>query len=153
MGDANLDGRVDAQDLNVLGINWRRTGDCLRWSNGDFNSDRFVDAADLNVVGINWRKGVAAAARTPRAPLAAQGLAVDAALADAETRLLDSPEKVRSTEMVLRRTYEKSNKPSRYQRKEMIRRHQESDAIGRSTQSRGAIPIDKDSLEFIWANW
>jgi hypothetical protein len=73
MGDANLDGKVDAMDLNQVGINWRRM-DGVGWSNGDFTGDGAVNAADLNLIGVNWRSGVAAAAlsgRVPRAPLAA----------------------------------------------------------------------------------
>ena len=70
MGDANLDGRVDALDINVIGINWQRTGDCLRWSDGNFDGNQDVDALDLNVLGINWQKGIPAVAREPRSPLA-----------------------------------------------------------------------------------
>ena len=73
-GDANLDGKVDAVDLNQIGINWRRM-DGVGWANGDFNGDGAVDARDLNLVGINWQRGIVAAApvrqRVPRAPLAA----------------------------------------------------------------------------------
>ena len=72
MGDANLDGRVDAGDLNQLGINWL-SADCQTWSTGDFNADGIVNAADLNVVGVHWL-GTGEAVqngrrRIPRAPL------------------------------------------------------------------------------------
>lgn len=67
-GDANLDGVVDAMDLNAVGLNWLRTGG-VGWASGDFDGDNTVNAADLNKVGVNWLKG--AAARAPRAPLAA----------------------------------------------------------------------------------
>ncbi|MHC5112596.1 MAG: lamin tail domain-containing protein, partial [Planctomycetota bacterium] len=68
MGDANLDGKVDAMDLNQVGINWQRM-DGAGWSNGDFTGDGAVSAQDLNLIGINWRNGEAAAAhgRAPRA--------------------------------------------------------------------------------------
>ncbi len=60
VGDANLDGTVDAQDLNSLGRNWQSaTG---LWSSGDFNADNLIDAQDLNGVGGNWQKTIAAAA-------------------------------------------------------------------------------------------
>lgn len=62
-GDANEDGRVNAQDLNVVGINWQSSGNS--WAEGDFTGDGVVDAQDLNVVGINWQTGVAAAATVP----------------------------------------------------------------------------------------
>lgn len=61
MGDADLDGDVDAADLNLLGISWQSTVN-LRWDNGNFNGDSIVNAADLNVLGINWQSGVGAAA-------------------------------------------------------------------------------------------
>ena len=71
MGDTNLDGRVDAQDLNAVGIHWRSSGDCLTWSVGDLDGDANVDAGDLNRIGLHWQSGVVAVARRPRAPLAA----------------------------------------------------------------------------------
>ena len=78
-GDANLDGRVDALDLNKVGINWLRSGDCLGWSAGDFDGDRQVDPADLNELGIHWRFGVELnVARTPRAALSVRAVLVDA---------------------------------------------------------------------------
>jgi hypothetical protein len=90
-GDANLDGRVDATDLNRVGLNWRGTG--KTWTQGDFTGDGNVDAADLNVLALNWRRGVAAPAvadglparRVPRAPLAhGYGVAIDAVMAVAD---------------------------------------------------------------------
>ena len=74
MGDATLDGKVDAADLNRVGLNWQTIGE-IGWEGGDFNGDRQVNASDLNVVGINWLQGVPAAGpvanqRIPRAPLA-----------------------------------------------------------------------------------
>ena len=59
-GDANEDGRVDAADLNILGLNWQESGKTR--SEGDFTGDGIVNAADLNVLGINWQTGVGAAA-------------------------------------------------------------------------------------------
>jgi hypothetical protein len=61
MGDANLDGKVDAMDLNQVGINWQRM-DGAGWSNGDFTGDGAVTAQDLDEIGINWLSGEAAAA-------------------------------------------------------------------------------------------
>jgi hypothetical protein len=52
-GDANLDGIVDAADLNILGKNWLRE-DVSGWSEGDFNGDQRVDQFDLNALGENW---------------------------------------------------------------------------------------------------
>ena len=55
-GDANLDGRVDSQDLNVLGVNWNQETNA--WSAGDFNADGFVDSTDLNFIGLNWQSSI-----------------------------------------------------------------------------------------------
>ena len=55
-GDANRDDRVDAADLNIIGLNWRGTE--KTWVKGDFTGDGLVDAADLNVLALNWRYGV-----------------------------------------------------------------------------------------------
>ena len=64
LGDANLDGNVNAQDLNSIGLNWQSSPDS--WCGGDFNADGAVDAADLNLVGVNWqRDGAAAASPVP----------------------------------------------------------------------------------------
>lgn len=59
LGDANLDGTVDAQDLNELGVTWQT--DNNNWTNGNFTGGG-SDAADLNVVGINWQNSVAPSA-------------------------------------------------------------------------------------------
>ena len=88
-GDANLDGRVNASDLNVVGVHWLQTGHCLGWSSGDFSSDQLVDATDLNVLGLNWLAGdEVAAARPPRAPLARQVAVLDASFASLESKPL-----------------------------------------------------------------
>ena len=65
-GDANLDGRVDANDLNTVALNWQMG--LGGWSRGDFNCDGTVDAGDLNLLGANWGS---TSVRAPRAPLAA----------------------------------------------------------------------------------
>jgi hypothetical protein len=66
-GDADLDGDVDATDLNSLGISWLTT-DAMSWAQGDFNGDRIVNAGDLNTLGINWQAGVAAASEAVPEP-------------------------------------------------------------------------------------
>ena len=55
-GDANLDFKVDAADLNDLALHWQQ--DVIGWKQGDFNGDGFVNAADLNVLAIGWQFGV-----------------------------------------------------------------------------------------------
>jgi hypothetical protein len=51
-GDANLDGKIDATDLNDVALNWH--SDAIGWSRGDFNADGRVDATDLNRLALNW---------------------------------------------------------------------------------------------------
>ena len=58
-GDADLNGLVDAQDLNTLGINWQ-SDTLTSWCQADFNHDGVADAADLNFTGINWQSDITA---------------------------------------------------------------------------------------------
>ena len=78
MGDANLDGKVDVQDLNQIANAWRRPSGA-GWNDGDFNGDFVVNATDLNVLALNWQKAELAAAhhgRVPRAPLTGHAVSV-----------------------------------------------------------------------------
>ena len=59
-GDANLDGSVNAADLNILGLNWQQS--VSRWSGGDFTVDGNVDAGDLNKLALNWQQTISLAA-------------------------------------------------------------------------------------------
>lgn len=52
-GDSNLDGSVDAADLNNLALNWQQ--DMTLWSGGDFTADGVVNSSDLNELAVNWR--------------------------------------------------------------------------------------------------
>jgi hypothetical protein len=78
LGDADLNGKVDASDLNNLGLNWQ-ANDATSWSQGDFNHDQLVNAQDLNDLGINWLADVRPAAAAVPEPatwllLAAMGV-------------------------------------------------------------------------------
>jgi hypothetical protein len=53
LGDSNLDLRVDAGDLNELGIAWQSNNN--NWSNGNFTAGS-VNASDLNELGVNWQR-------------------------------------------------------------------------------------------------
>ena len=57
-GDANLDGKVDVQDLAILAANYRKqvTGG---WLQGDFNNDGVVDVEDLALLAANYRHSYA----------------------------------------------------------------------------------------------
>ena len=59
LGDANLDGTVNASDLNALGQNW--LGNPSAWQRGDFTADGTVDANDLNQLARNWQASIAVA--------------------------------------------------------------------------------------------
>ncbi len=63
-GDSDLNGVVDASDLNRVGISWQRT-DATSWDQGDFDGDGLVNASDLNFIGLNWLHGTAPAAAVP----------------------------------------------------------------------------------------
>ena len=66
-GDANLDGVVNAADLNVVGTNWLSNSNVNPWTHGDSNADGSTNASDLNLLGISWHKQVASAASEGRA--------------------------------------------------------------------------------------
>jgi hypothetical protein len=75
IGDANLDGSVDASDFNIW--NQNRFGHCSSWATGDFNGDGSADVSDFNLWLVNrFRPAPAAPAalRTvPRQAIAAGG--------------------------------------------------------------------------------
>lgn len=56
-GDTDFNGKIEASDLNTLGINWLRD-DVASWCEGDFNHDQLVNAADLNDIGLGWLSDV-----------------------------------------------------------------------------------------------
>ena len=58
-GDTNLDGIVNASDLNAIGLSWQ--SDASNWTEGDLNADGVVNATDLNLIGLNWQQSIAAA--------------------------------------------------------------------------------------------
>jgi hypothetical protein len=63
-GDTDLDGDVDASDLNKLGLHWQMGGQ-LGWQAGDFDGSGMVDAADLNALSLHWRHGSVATTAVP----------------------------------------------------------------------------------------
>ena len=62
-GDADLDGTVNATDLNALALNWQ--GNTSTWSGGDFIVDGVVNVEDLNELALNWRESISTAAAVP----------------------------------------------------------------------------------------
>ncbi len=61
VGDSDLNGSVDAGDLNAMALRWQQ--EVATWSGGDFSADGFVDAQDLNGLALNWQSSIARAAR------------------------------------------------------------------------------------------
>ena len=51
IGDVNLDGVVDSDDLSLLLVNWGRDAD---WSGGNFNFDATINDDDLSLLLVNW---------------------------------------------------------------------------------------------------
>ena len=85
-GDTNLDGLVNAGDLNDLGVNWQLMA-ATSWGQGDFNYDSSINAADLNELGVNWLSDVTAgAAATVPEPASVLLLAVGFAVWAARRR-------------------------------------------------------------------
>lgn len=74
-GDANLDGVVDAVDLNAVGVNWQLVN-VDSYAKGDFNGDGTVVAVDLNEVGVNWLHGAPAGAQSVPEPSNALAIAM-----------------------------------------------------------------------------
>ena len=64
-GDANLDGTVEAGDLNALALTWQ--SDSHNWTNGNFTGGG-TNAADLNELALNWQQSVPAAAQAVPEP-------------------------------------------------------------------------------------
>ena len=55
LGDADLNGVINATDLTILAIGWQSES-AGSWSRGDFNADGLIDATDLNFIGRNWQE-------------------------------------------------------------------------------------------------
>ena len=53
-GDANLDGKVDINDLTVVLANYNQTG--MTWAQGEFTGDGKVDINDLTIVLANYNR-------------------------------------------------------------------------------------------------
>jgi autotransporter-associated beta strand protein len=60
LGDANLDGLVNAADFSILAANFNQT--VTGWDQGDFNYDGLVNAADFLDLVVNFNQGASGAA-------------------------------------------------------------------------------------------
>jgi autotransporter-associated beta strand protein len=59
IGDANLDGRVNALDFNAVATNFSASTNL--WTRGDFNSDGTVNSLDFSALAVNYNQVLAAA--------------------------------------------------------------------------------------------
>jgi fibronectin-binding autotransporter adhesin len=59
VGDANLDGRVNALDFNALATNFG-AGSSEVWSQGDFNYDGFTNTLDFTLLATNFNQSLPA---------------------------------------------------------------------------------------------
>ena len=76
-GDANLDGRVDINDLTIVLTHYGQSG--MTWTQGEFNGDGKVDINDLTIVLAHYNDTTAPAAGGPSAVPEPCGLALLAA--------------------------------------------------------------------------
>jgi len=65
LGDSNLDGVVNVQDLSILATNW--SGSSVGWYQGDSNGDGVVNVQDLSILATNWGSGAGGAVPEPGA--------------------------------------------------------------------------------------
>ena len=65
-GDANLDGKVDINDLTIVLANYNQTAG-MSWRTGDFNGDNRVDINDLTIVLASYNQTAGASAGGIRA--------------------------------------------------------------------------------------
>jgi hypothetical protein len=86
-GDANLDGRVDDNDVTVTGATYRTPNAQPQWALGDFDYNNFVNDDDITLIGALYNSGQVFAhpsAPTP-APLMSAGDEVAREVAVAQT--------------------------------------------------------------------
>jgi hypothetical protein len=78
LGDANLDGLVNAADFTILAANFNQPA--TSWDQGDFNYDGLVNAADFTDLAANFNQGISLpAAAVANAPAAAAPVIASAA--------------------------------------------------------------------------
>ena len=59
-GDANLDGKVDINDLTIVLANYNQTG--MTWTQGEFTGDGTVNINDLTIVLAHYGQSIGASA-------------------------------------------------------------------------------------------
>ena len=68
VGDSDLNGTIEAQDLNNLALAWQNDSE-FNWTNGNFTigGGPGVRVNDLNAMAVNWQQSVGAAAAAGQA--------------------------------------------------------------------------------------
>ncbi len=64
-GDANLDGKVDINDLTIVLAHYNQSG--MLWSNGEFTGSGTVDINDLTIVLAHYNQTIGSSAGSPAA--------------------------------------------------------------------------------------
>ena len=64
-GDANLDGKVDINDLTVVLSNYGQTG--MSWSTGEFTGSGTADINDLTIVLAHYGQSAGSSSAAPAA--------------------------------------------------------------------------------------
>jgi hypothetical protein len=78
-GDANLDGKVDINDLTVVLAHYNQTD--MTWTQGEFTGDGTVDINDLTIVLANYDRSVGLSAGIKAVPEPTSLLLLAASLA------------------------------------------------------------------------
>lgn len=85
-GDANLDGSVNALDLNLTYINSSNGLTDANWVDGDFDGNGIVNNGDVNVVIENWQRTWPASSASVPEPPSSTTLLIGAFVAISEIR-------------------------------------------------------------------
>ena len=72
-GDANLDGKVDDDDVTIVGATYAPGVAQPHWALGDFDYNGFVDDDDVTLVGALYKTDQAFSHTSPAPPLMAAG--------------------------------------------------------------------------------
>ena len=92
-GDANNDGFVGVDDLNIILIHWNQNVTPGDISMGDLTGEGFVGVDDLNIVLVNWNNGTPPAAEPIATSMpqeqTTQAPADDADVSDGDASVLD----------------------------------------------------------------
>jgi hypothetical protein len=101
LGDANLDGVVNAADFAVLAANFNQSA--AGWDQGDFNYDGLVNSADFLDLTMNFNQGMSGAASAGDVAALDAFAAANGLLADVPEPAMGSLLLVAGTSLLIRR--------------------------------------------------